>query len=466
MRAGQFIQCGIRGFEREESLRHISRLLPASISLFRGDYRDEEDLQALIRQINRIYKVDNATPEPYIAIDQEGGNVVRLPWLNYSPGNYLLGRLDNTNLTKFAGMLAGYDLYSRGIRWNLAPVLDVLNSYNPVLLERSFGEDIDLIARHGEAYIRGLQSYGVGGTAKHFPGHGGVLEDSHLELPKDRRPLSSIMNDAYPFRKAIEAGVKSVMMSHVLYESLDPDFPASLSPKIYDMARNEFGFRGLIVTDSVDMLAIKDNFSPQEIVKYSLGNGADLLECADLGTSLELSVHVLSVDSEKLKRKVEHIAGFPPKPTLSFRPPEVIMTSLSVLSNEFIRGVPLDPSEPVKIFFLDTNPDSNVAEPFSSFEFIMKQLGDLHMDIDIGNSKDFEGFNGKEQQMILVGRNEHMKDRIRDIREKTAENSAVYISTSISKDTGTVPDTIGYIAAFSTKGYSILGAIYKAMGLM
>lgn len=466
MRAGQFIQCGIRGFDREDSLRHISRLLPASISLFRGDYRDEDDLRSLIHQINRIYKIENSTEEPYIAIDQEGGNVVRLPWLNYSPSNYMLGKLDNISLTRYTGMLAGYDLYSRGIRWNLAPVLDLLNSYNPVLLERSFGEDVNLIATHGESYIRGIQSYGVGATAKHFPGHGGVLEDSHLELPRDKRSLSSVMNDAYPFRKAIEAGVRSLMMSHVLYESLDSDFPASLSSKIYELARNEFAYTGLIVTDSVDMRAIKDNYSPSEIVKYSLGNDADLLECANLDTTLELAEHVLSVDSEMLKKKVPRIKGFLPEKLLNFKPPEVIMTSLSVMSNTPVRGKILDPSRTIHIFFLDSTPDSNVAEPFSSYDFIEKKLQESDFGFRIGTSEDFKSFDGSGEQLILVGRNEHMKDRIQQIRTKSANNDVVYISTSISKDTGTVPDSVGYIAAYSTKGYSILGAIYRAIGLL
>lgn len=465
MRPGQFIQCGIRGFEREEGLKNLSKLLPTSVALFRADYTDDEDLRNLIAQINIIYRKENGVKEPYIAVDQEGGNVVRLPWLNYSPSNYFLGRLNNLSFTEYTGMLTGYDLHSRGIRWNLAPVLDVLNSYNPVLLERSFGEDIDLIAEHGAAYIRGLQRYGVCATAKHFPGHGGVLEDSHLTLPRDSRSHDMVMNDAYPFRKAIEAGVKSIMLSHVLYESVDPDFPASLSGKMHNLLRNEFGYGGLVVTDSVDMKAVKDNFSPQEIVKQTLGNEADLLEVADMHMAIEMSEFVLSVDSDKLKKKLGHIDTFLVEPASNFRPPEYIMDSYSLTSSRIIRKKRLDPSKPVNIFFLDTKTDSKVSEAFSSSGYVIDALEELGLNLITGAFDDFDSFIGKGEQIILIGRNEHMKNRHNFISAKSAENDLVYISTSISKDTGVVPCEAGYIAAYSGKGQSILGAIYRCLGL-
>ena len=210
--------------------------------------------------------IEKGIAPPVFAIDQEGGNVVRIPWLNYNPSNYFLGQVNNEKLTNYVGLVTGSDLYRLGIRWNLAPVLDILNNYNQVLLERSFGEDVETVAVNGAAYISGLQNQGVAATAKHFPGHGGVLEDSHQTLPRDKRSMNALLNDAFPFKAAIKAGVRAVMLSHVLYEGLDPDNPATLSQKAYDLLRKTFQFNGLVITDSVDMKAVSQNYSTTEIV--------------------------------------------------------------------------------------------------------------------------------------------------------------------------------------------------------
>lgn len=224
MRPGIFIQSGLRGMDREEALKKIAKLLPYSIVLFKSDFSSPEDLKELIRRVRRIYVTENGVEEPLIAVDQEGGNIVRLDWLDYSPSNLFLGEFNNTNFTSYVASLTGYQLSDLGIHWNLAPVLDLLNPYNQVILERSFGSDIMKVSDHASAYIKSLQDHGVHATAKHFPGHGSVMDDSHLVLPSDKRGFEAIINDAYPFISAIEAGVHSIMLSHVLYTSLDPAF--------------------------------------------------------------------------------------------------------------------------------------------------------------------------------------------------------------------------------------------------
>lgn len=466
MRPGQFLQSGIVGLEREEGLKNLSKLLPVSVALFRPDYSDNEDLLQLIHRINRIYKVESGLPEPYIAVDQEGGNVVRLPWTNYSPGNYQLGRIDDVQFSEFTGMMTGHDLYERGIRWDLAPVLDILNSYNPVLMERSFGEDAELVARHGEAFIRGLQKFGVAGTAKHFPGHGGVIEDSHLTLPRDKRPRNMVLNDAYPFRKAIREGVKSIMLAHILYESIDSDFPASMSAKIQSMARSDFGFNGVLVTDSVDMKAITNNYSMEEIVKYSLGNNVDVLECVQFQQTLEMADYVLKIDSDVLKRKLRNLENFLPDRTVKFKPPEAVMDAMSTLSGRVLRDKKLDPSKKIRMVFLDTKAESVASDRLSSGDRIVGSLRETGLDVEGENFEDFQKFRGKNEQLILIGRNEHIKDRSLVIAEKAAGNEVVYVSTSVAKDMGSLPESMGYIAAYSVKPENILGAIYRAVGFL
>jgi len=289
MRTGSIIQSGLRGFaDIETSLKAIKKLLPFSIVLFRSDFSKEEDLKQLINNINHLYRIEAGIDPPIIAVDQEGGNVVRIPWLDYNPSNFFTGSFNNLNFTLYIGRLTGSQLYNRGIRWNLAPVLDILNGYNQVILERSFSEKVEAVAEHGAYYIKGLQEAGVAATAKHFPGHGSVLDDSHLVLPKDSRGFSAVMNDAYPFISAIESHVRSIMLSHVLYDSIDPDYPASLSEKVQNILRDELKFNGVILTDSVDMKAVSANYTISEIVKKSVGNEADVIEIADLNRGLEI----------------------------------------------------------------------------------------------------------------------------------------------------------------------------------
>lgn len=466
MRAGLFLQSGIVGFEREEGLKRLSKLLPTSVALFRPDYSDDRDLLQLIHRINKIYKIDNGVKEPYIAIDQEGGNVVRLPWTNYSPGNYNLGNINNTAFTEFVGMSTGYDLFERGIKWNLAPALDILNTINPVMMERCFGEDTEIVATHGEAYIRGLQKMGVAATAKHFPGHGGVMEDSHQTLPRDRRSYTMIVNEAFPFKKAIEAGVSSIMLAHILYEELDMDFPASLSSKIQQILRRDLGFDGMLITDSVDMGALTKNYTFEEIIKYSLSGEVDLVECVDFNQTLEMADYVMKVDSEVLKKKLKHMENFLPNRQLNFRPPQQLMSAMSLISNRVIRKKTLDPSRKINIFFLDSRAESVASDRLSSKDDIMKQLRNDRLDVKAGSLNDLKKFNGKNEQIILIGRNEHLKDRQDLISAVSKENDAVYISMSIARDTGIVPKSAGYIAAYSVKPEAVVGAIYRAVGFI
>ncbi len=463
MRSGFFIQTGIRGVERNQALKIISSMLPSSIVLFKSDFNNEAELQGLIKDIQKLYAIEKGIAPPVFAIDQEGGNVVRIPWLNYNPSNYFLGQVNNEKLTNYIGLVTGNDLYRLGIRWNLAPVLDILNNYNQVLLERSFGEDVETVAVNGAAYISGLQNQGVAATAKHFPGHGGVLEDSHQTLPRDKRSMNALLNDAFPFKAAIKAGVRAVMLSHVLYEELDPDNPATLSQKAYDLLRKTFQFNGLVITDSVDMKAVSQNYSTTEIVSKSVELEADLIECADLQTSIELSDSIQGIDSDKLKKKIERISSFLPEKKVKFKPPSEVLQSFSIISNRAFRQIYIDPGKHFYVVLLDNTIESQVAEEHSIASILAKSLKENYFDFTLMDAAAFRGFNIYGIQMIIVGRNEHLKDRISSITEKCGQNRCVFISTSISKDTGIIPENIGYIAAYSSKPENVLGAIYRAM---
>lgn len=468
MRTGLFIQTGLRGVEREESLKYISKMLPLSVVLFGNDFSNEKELTELISKINHIYVVENNVPAPFIAVDQEGGNVVRIPWIDYSPSNLFLGKLDNPEFTNYVGMLTGYQLNSLGIRWNLAPVLDTLNGYNPVILERSFGSDLETIGKHGAEFIKGIQSYDVRATAKHFPGHGSVMVDSHVDLPEDKRNVESIINDSYPFRKAIDAGVSSIMLSHVLYNSLDENYPATLSAEVQKLLRHSFNYRNLIISDSMDMKAVKGRYDVSEIIKGSIKNEVDVIENADIVGSMEFYEQIQNIDTALLKPKEERIMQFmQPFKKLSYKPSPLLMRSVETVSSRIRRRKILNPDIEADLVLMDSKDESQVAEISKSTNLVSTHLADLNLKLKLHYGTEFlENMKESGRQIILVGRNEHLRSRVNLMNAISGKNNCVFISTSFDGDIGIVSEKMGYISAYSKKPSVIVGAILKAYGFM
>ena len=180
------------------------------------------------------------------------------------------------------GRVTALDARAAGIHWIFAPNADVnSNPANPIINTRSFGEDPQRVAEFVAAFTRGVEENGALATAKHFPGHGDTSTDSHLDLPRasaDRKRLDRI--ELVPFCAAIAAGVSAVMTGHLSVPALEPDaeLPATLSPSILiDLLRKELGFRGLIVTDALDMGGVAKHFSPGEVAVRAILAGADVL---------------------------------------------------------------------------------------------------------------------------------------------------------------------------------------------
>lgn len=227
-----------------------------------------------------------------MTIDQEGGIVTRLQSGTHFAGNMALGATRDTDLAYKAGKAIGEELSSLGINTNFAPVMDVNNNAdNPVIGVRSFGENPELVAEMGNAYIRGLQSVGVAATAKHFPGHGDTSVDSHYgltEVPHDKERLKQV--ELYPFQKAMEQGIDAIMTAHVTFPKIDSTkaiskktgqeiaVPATLSKIVLtDLIRGEMGYEGVISTDAMNMLAIADHFGPVDAAIRAVQAGADII---------------------------------------------------------------------------------------------------------------------------------------------------------------------------------------------
>lgn len=250
----------------------------------------------------------------WVGIDQEGGRVARLksPFTVWPP-MAVLGRSDDPALArKFAAALAA-ELATVGISLDYAPVLDIhTNPKNPVIGDRALGETPDVVARLGRVIIEELQRAGVAACGKHFPGHGDTATDSHLELPIVEHPPDRLRAVEFvPFKAAIEADVAFIMTAHVRVTSIDDERPATLSSRIVkDMLRDELRFRGVIVSDDLEMKAISNTYTASEAVVAAIAAGCDaVLMCgsgsrADIetqGRALEALIH--AVEDERLSLK-------------------------------------------------------------------------------------------------------------------------------------------------------------------
>lgn len=220
-----------------------------------------------------------ADPGLLIASDEEGGDVTRLFARDGSPlpGPAALGVLDDVAATEASGRVLGDLLAALGIDAGLGPVLDVASEpANPVIGVRSFGGDPALVARHGVAFTRGLQAAGVAACGKHFPGHGDTAVDSHESLPVlDLSDAELEARELVPFRAAFAAGLDSIMTGHLRVPAWGPE-PASLNPRAAALAR-ELGFEGVIITDALDMGAIRNAHGAGEACVLAIEAGADLL---------------------------------------------------------------------------------------------------------------------------------------------------------------------------------------------
>ncbi|MFE9691414.1 glycoside hydrolase family 3 protein [Micromonospora sp. NPDC005806] len=259
-------------------------------------------------------------PDVIIAIDEEGGDVTRLAHATGSPypGNAALGAVDDLTLTRQVYASIGAELAALGITVDLAPTVDVNTAdENPVIGTRSFGADPVRVAAHSAAAVAGLQSAGVVACAKHFPGHGATIADSHHELPTvDVPPAVLRERDLPPFAAVVDAGVRAIMTAHIRVPALTGDGPATFSRAVLvDLLRQEYGFTGTVITDALEMKGAAlaaGGVGPAAV--RALAAGADLL-CIGAKVDAELVEHVVeeivgAVEDGRLDRaRVEEATG-------------------------------------------------------------------------------------------------------------------------------------------------------------
>jgi beta-N-acetylhexosaminidase len=290
--AGQRLMAGFRGTRMNTELKYlIGDLYVGGIILFARNIETPDQLQGLCADAQQ-YAADCGQPPLIVAVDQEGGAVARFkPPFTQFPGNPHISSEEEA--AAFARTSAR-EMKTVGVNMDMAPVLDVaFGQEQSVMANRAFSHDPEKVASLGAAVIDQFQADGIMAVAKHFPGIGRTTLDSHKDLPfLDTAPEHLSAADLIPFDVAVKKGVSSVMLSHVVYSQLDAQWPASLSPVIAnDLLRRQMGFEGVVVTDDLDMGAIKRHFDIHTVVEQIWAAGIDIaLIChslADIETAFE-----------------------------------------------------------------------------------------------------------------------------------------------------------------------------------
>jgi beta-N-acetylhexosaminidase len=277
--------------EDRDVLRHP---LVGSVILFTRNYATSDQLRRLVAEIHAV-----RAPALIVAVDQEGGRVQRfrpefskLPPPRRIGHEYDLDARHGLTLARSMGWLMAAELRAHGVDLSFAPCVDLDYGVSEVIGDRAFHSKPDAVAQLALAYMQGMKDAGMAATAKHFPGHGAVVADSHHSLPVDRRDWDGVSADILPYRRLIANGLPGVMVAHILFPAVD-DRPASLSRRwVQNALREELRFEGTIFTDDLSMGGARESAAFGDVVaraSAALAAGCDVLPvCNDRGAVVKL----------------------------------------------------------------------------------------------------------------------------------------------------------------------------------
>lgn len=262
--------------EDRDVLRHP---LVGSVILFTRNYEDPEQLAALVADIRAV-----RSPPLLVAVDHEGGRVQRfrsgfsvLPPMRRVGQEYDLDPRQGLAMARALNWLMAAELRAVGIDFSFAPCVDLEYGVSEIIGDRAFHSDPEIVAKLAMAAITGMREAGMAATAKHFPGHGAVVADSHLALPVDRRDLTDLARDMLPYRRLIPNELAAVMMAHVLFPAID-SVPASFSRRwVTQILRGELEFRGVVFADDLTMEGAAAIGGIVERAEAALAAGCDVL---------------------------------------------------------------------------------------------------------------------------------------------------------------------------------------------
>ena len=313
---GQRLAVGFDGYTiPREYADLIRRYKIGNVILFRRNVKDYEQLKKLCADLRSLIIAETGY-EPFIMIDEECGSVSRLAHIAApTPSALAIGATDDPENAYKIGRIVGEELRSVGINFNLAPDLDCLtNPESSVIGNRSFATEPEKAAAFGLRYTKGLQDAGVLACGKHFPGHGDTAQDSHLDLPIVDKPREAVLNtELVPFAAAIAGGIDAIMSAHVVFPAFEPErVPSTVSRRVMTgLLRDTLGFKGLIVSDGMEMNAVMNLFGIEEAVRRALAAGVDIaLVCHSAAQAASCSEYIAKALDEGTLDAAETEAHF------------------------------------------------------------------------------------------------------------------------------------------------------------
>lgn len=265
----------------KEEADFIKKNSIGGVILFKRNVDTPEQIFNLCQEIQSLHHTNSDRLPLFISIDMEGGRVHRLqaPFTQW-PAMKNLGDLNSTEMAFSFAKAMGSELKSVGINLDFAPCADIFtNPKNTVIGDRAFGSDPELVSKMCSAVIRGFIKSDVIAVAKHFPGHGNTLLDSHEALPIEEKTLEQLEAcELVPFKKSFRARLDMLMSSHILFKNIDPEWPVTLS-KIFltDILREKLKYRNIVITDDLGMKALSSNYDLNTIVTKSILAGCQIL---------------------------------------------------------------------------------------------------------------------------------------------------------------------------------------------
>lgn len=279
---GQQIIIGLKGphLEKDEADFIVKNNI-GGVILFSRNVESPEQIRQLVLDLQALRARMTDKSPLFISIDMEGGRVHRLkPPFTKWPALDSIGKIDSTSVAFRFAQAMGDELRAVGINLDYAPCLDVFtNPQNTVIGDRALSTSPEAVARLGSALVRGYIKSGVLPCAKHFPGHGNTLVDSHVGLPVEEKSLEELdAVELEPFKKAIRARLDFLMVAHIKFPKIDPDWPSSLSEIfLRQILRDRLRYRGIVITDDLDMGALKNNYPKPVIAVRALQAGCNIL---------------------------------------------------------------------------------------------------------------------------------------------------------------------------------------------
>ncbi|WP_137937906.1 beta-N-acetylhexosaminidase [Chitinivorax sp. B] len=365
-----------------------------AICLFARNIENMKQIRRLCADLR-----DVMGPNALIAVDQEGGAVLRALFVPQAPSAMGLGAADDLKLAQDVGAAIGRGLKAMGINVNLGPVLDLNNNpHNPVIGERSFGAEPNRATALARAWMTGSHASGVACCIKHFPGHGDTHVDSHLALPTVDKPLSEIEAlELKPFHALRDAPM--LMSAHIIYPALDADWPATLSSRILtDLLRKQWGYKGVVITDGLNMKAIDDRYGQARAAARSLVAGADLALVLGHPADIESAVREIQAVLDKGELPAEQaltsvarvnvLAGHYPILLPDYSSAQE-MHDRSIMTQAWMRGLSAigNPSIPavgsrIRLIAQDDVPCDGISEPGISARTLADCLRTIY-DVDL-----------------------------------------------------------------------------------